>query len=217
MNLQQIDPSDLNPNQFNTNVVAPAEMEKLTASLERYGWVRPVLARRTDDGLEILGGQHRVEAARELGHDTVPVIILEDISDTRAREIGLIDNARYGQDDAIGLAELLEEVGGAQMMSEFLPIGEDDLASLTTDIDDDEIENLLSDDEPVDTSERQKPVKTHQIMRFKVPISDADKVQDFFERIMDFQDFTDGDSLTNAGDALVYAVSSLELKEDQND
>lgn len=145
MDLQQISPHDLRPNPWNTNSVPPDAMEKLVASLERHGWVKPVLARRSGAGLEILGGQHRVEAAKQLGHDTVPVIILEGVTDNRAKEIGLIDNARYGEDDANGLAALLEELGGVFEMAEFLPIGDVEMAALSTTIDDDEIENLLKD------------------------------------------------------------------------
>lgn len=208
MHLQQISPHDLRPNPWNTNSVQPEEMQKLIASLERHGWVRPVLARRSGATIEILGGQHRVEAAKELGHDTVPVIVLSDVSDDRAKEIGLIDNARYGQDDATALSELMEELGGVLEMAEFLPIGESEIAALSTEIDDDEIENLLNEDEGEKDREEKpsKPTKTHQTMRFKVPIADADDVQDKIEKIMEDQGFTDSDSLTNAGDALVWLV-----------
>ena len=208
MNLQQISPNDLRPNPWNTNSVPPDAMEKLVASLERHGWVKPVIARHSGACLEILGGQHRVEAAKQLGHDTVPVIVLEDVSDHRAKEIGLIDNARYGEDDATGLAELLEELGGVFEMAEFLPIGDVEMAALSTTIDDDEIENLLNEEpeEKAGEEPEKKPSKTHQIMRFKVPIGDADEVSDRIEKVMNEQGFTEADSLTNAGDALVWLI-----------
>lgn len=213
MNLQHINPKDLRPNPWNTNSVPPDAMEKLVASLERHGWVRPVLARKNGPSLEILGGQHRVEAAKELGHETVPVIVLENVSDDRAKEIGLIDNARYGEDDANGLASLMEELGGVMKMAEFLPIGEAEIAALSTEFTDDDIENLLSDDDKNDKDpeeEVKKPTKTHQIMRFKVPIGDADEVKDVFDKIMSDQGFEDQDSLTNAGDALVWLVKDMQ-------
>lgn len=211
MNIIEINPRSLRPNPWNTNSVAPDNMEKLAASLERHGWVKPVLARETEDGIEILGGQHRTMAAIELGHETVPVLVLEDVDDTRAKEIGLIDNARYGDDDVIGLAELLDELGGASAMATFLPIGDEELAALATDISDDDIDDLLDDSEKPDPDDKpSKPAaKTHQVMRFKVPIADADRVTDFFERVMEDQGFTEEDALTNAGDALVHAVKEL--------
>ncbi|MDX5412776.1 MAG: ParB N-terminal domain-containing protein [Rhodobacterales bacterium] len=209
MNLQQIDPRSLYPNPWNTNAVGPENMEKLIASLERHGWVRPVLARETGDRMQILGGQHRVEAAIILGHETVPVINLGEIDDQRAKEIGLIDNARYGEDDAIGLMELLHDLGGVGEMSNFLPISNAELAALGTEIDDQEIDDLLDDTkDEKDTEERVKPVKTHQIMRFKVPIADADRIADLVERVMEEQGFTEADSLANAGDALVWIANN---------
>ena len=208
MKLLNIDPKDLSPNPWNTNQVDPDNMERLSASLERHGWVKPALVRETALGFQILGGQHRVEAAIDLGHDTVPVINLGDISDVKAKEIGLIDNARYGQDDALELAELLTDLGGPDALAVFLPIGEEDLANLATEIDDEDIDDLLNgDDEP--SEKQEKPKKTHQIMRFKIPVADADEVQDFFEKIMDNQDFTEADSLTNAGDALLHVVKTF--------
>ena len=212
MDLLQINPKDLRPNPWNTNSVSPEAMEKLVASLERHGWVRPVLARRNGAGLEILGGQHRVEAAKELGHDTVPVIVLENVSDNRAKEIGLIDNARYGEDDANGLADLMSELGGVMKMAEFLPIGDAEIAALSAEFNDDDIEDLLNEDEKKEPEEeeRSKPTKTHQIMRFKVPIGDADEIKDHFDKIMDEQGFDDKDSLTNAGDALVWLMKGKE-------
>lgn len=205
MELKEVDPNDLLPNPWNTNSVPPEAMEKLVASLKRHGFVKPVVCRDLDGDLQILGGEHRVLAARELGY-TVPVAVLYNVSDEKAKEIGLIDNARYGEDDAYELSELLSELGGIQLMSEFLPFGEGEIAALSTNIDDDEIENLLSD-EPEDTEIDDKPVKptkTHQIMRFKVPVQDADAITDLIEKIMSDQSFDEADSLTNAGDALVW-------------
>ena len=211
MDLQQIDPLALAPNPWNTNQVAPEERVKLKASLKRNGWVKPVLVRETEDGLQILGGAHRVEIALEMGQDSVPVLNLGQIDDQKAKEIGLIDNARYGQDDATALAELLEDLGGVSEMAAFLPIGDAEIAALSTEIDDDDIESLLNDDDPQQGAEKpERKVKTHQVMRFKVPMSDADAVQDFFERVMQDQGFTDGDSLTNAGDALVHVVQEFD-------
>tara|TARA_R110000851_G_scaffold59347_11_gene137440 strand:- start:25605 stop:26249 length:645 start_codon:yes stop_codon:yes gene_type:complete len=214
MDLQHIDPADLRPNPWNTNSVPPDAQEKLKASLERHGWIKPVLARRNGAGLEILGGQHRVEAAKDLGHETVPVLVLENVTDVRAKEIGLIDNARYGEDNANDLAKLMEELGGVMEMSQFLPIGDAEIAALSTEFDDDIIENLLEDkaDEKDKEEPAPKATRTHQIMRFKVPIEDADQVKDKFDKIMEDQGFTEGDSLSNVGDALVWL-----MKDDQDD
>lgn len=206
MNHQDVDPRDLKPNPWNTNVVNPENMLKLATSLERFGWVRPILTRSLPDGsLEILGGEHRAETAISLGHETVPVIILDGIDDRRAKEIGLIDNARYGADDATGLASLLEELGGHDVVA-YLPFSDEELATLTTTIDIDL--DSLGFEKPEAEPDDKRPPKTHTVMRFKVPIEDADDVANLISRIQSEQGFTESDSLTNAGDALTWLSDS---------
>lgn len=207
MQLQHIPPDHLLPNPWNTNRVSAEGMEKLARSLQRNGWVKPVIARDLDGTLQILGGQHRVEAALDLGMSTVPVLNLGVMEDGRAKEIGLIDNARYGADDASELAELIADLGGAKEIGEFLPFTDAELAALGTVIEDDDIDDLLDGDEDQDKTKPDpttKPQKTHQTMRMKVPVEDADMVSELLGEIMSDQGFTESDSLTNAGDALVF-------------
>jgi len=211
MKLIEIDPRELSHNPWNSNIVSPENMVKLEESLRRNGWVKPALARQTNKGFEILGGQHRVEAAIALGHESVPIINLGEMTDLKAKEIGLIDNARYGSDDAISLAEILEEISVDTNASIFLPFDESDLASLGTDMDVD-IDDLLDESNDDDESEirpDKKTARTHAVMRFKIPVEDEDDVSDLFSAIQREQDFTSGDSLSNAGDALVWVAHKL--------
>lgn len=207
MQVQHLPPGGLYPNPFNSNVVSAENMEKIKASLVKHGWVRPIIARSTDDGVEILGGQHRCEAAIELGHETVPVIVLSGVDDTQAREIGLIDNARYGVDDAVALAEIMADIGGVENVMDILPISTEEIAALSTTVSDDDIDDLLGE-EPEEKKEApvEKPRKSHQMMRFKVPVDDADTTSDALREIMQEQGFTEADALTNAGDALVFLI-----------
>lgn len=198
----------LRPNPWNTNSVSPDNELKLKASIERFGVFKPIICRTLPDGtLEILGGEHRWQTARELGHETVPVINLGTISDERAKEIGLVDNGRYGEDDTLALAELLKDLG-----SDFLgvmPYSEIELDSIfsTTII---ALDDLDSHDEPLPdlASPAAKPVKTHQIMRFKVPVEDAEWVQKLIETTMNGQGFIDDDAMSNAGNALVHLLKT---------
>jgi len=216
MKLLHLDPRGLSPNPWNPNHVSPDGMEKLTESLRRHGWVKPALVREIDAGYEILGGQHRVEAAIYLGHTTVPAINLGQVSDDRAKEIGLIDNARYGSDDADELSRLIEEIGGQDIVAEFLPFSESELAALATDVSLDDIDDVIEGKDPAgETEETPKPKpKTHSIMRFKISVEDEDRVRALIEEIKLEQGFVDDDDLTNAGDALVYLVKQLEEIDD---
>ncbi|MBV6634384.1 MAG: ParB N-terminal domain-containing protein [Mameliella sp.] len=213
MDYPSIDPRALSPNPWNSNHVSPEGMERLTESLRRHGWVRPIIVRETDAGYEILGGQHRVEAALVLGHEEVPVYSLGRISDERAKEVGLIDNARYGSDDADELASIIRDIGGKEIAAEFLPFSEAELATLATDIELDDIDDMIDGTDEdhagsgAETPERK--TKTHSVMRFKVSVADEDLVRELIEEVKQEQGFVGDDDLTNAGDALIYIAQQL--------
>lgn len=211
-----IDPSILKKNPWNTNKMTPQNEAKLDESMKRLSMFKPVIVRELSDGsLEILGGQHRSESAIRLEMPQIPVMNLGEIDDIKAKEIGLIDNGRYGSDDSLALAELLEELDAESDvdLSTFMPYSNLELDQILTSTEID-LDSLGIEDDPdaeIDVFEKtttQPKAQTHQIMRFKVPFDDAQTVQDAIEQIMKEQDFTQGDSLENAGDALVHLVKS---------
>jgi ParB family chromosome partitioning protein len=204
------DPASLKPNPWNTNVVSPDNEAKLDQSIRRLGMFKPVVARELADGsLQIIGGEHRAAAAVRLKLAKIPVINLGKIDDAKAKEIGLVDNGRYGADNTLQLAELLDSLGSADELASFMPYSEGDIASIFSSV------NIALDDldlpdvdDTATTSPKEKPSQTHQIMRFKVPVEDIDDVTALIEKTMKVQKFTESDSLTNAGDALVYLLKA---------
>lgn len=203
-----LDPKVLRPNPWNTNVVPPENEAKLENSIKRFGMFKPVVVRKLQDGTyQILGGQHRASIAARLGMDQVPVISVGSIPDDRAKEIGLVDNGRFGQDDTLRLAELLKDLPSADELSSFMPVSDEDLSAIfaSTSIELDDLD-LPDDAELPATLPATKAAQTHQIMRFKVPVDDVDTVTQLIESVMKVQGFTSSDSLTNAGDALVHVV-----------
>lgn len=206
LQIDEIDPKRLRRNPWNTNVVSPANEAKLAESIKRLGFFKPILARELPSGeLEVLGGEHRWQAALTEGHVSVPVVNLGRIDDKKAKEISLVDNGRYGQDDALQLAQLLESLGDSADLAKFMPYDDKELesifASVSIDIDDLELSDEDAVPPPLPPT---KQVQEFQIMRFKVPVADVDAVKDRIEQIMKAQKLTEDDSLTNAGLALVH-------------
>lgn len=209
--IDDIPVGDLSPNPWNTNIVTPENELKIEESLKRFGMFRPIVVRTLEDGSkEILGGEHRWGVAKKLGYKTVPVIDLGVISDKKAKEIGLVDNGRYGEDDALALSELLKEIGNSEDLTSFLPYSGDELEGIfaTSSISLDDLD-IPEDDGRTPELPSVKGVQTHQIMRFKVPVEDAEFVQKLVESTMKHQDFTKDDSMTNAGNALVHLLKEL--------
>ena len=209
----ELKPSQLRKNSWNTNKVSPENERKRRASLERNGIFKPIIVRETKDGeYEILGGQHRWEQAIELGLETIPVFNLGEIDDNRAKEIGLADNARYGSDDTVELAELLKSLGDIEELQNFLPYGASDFdAIFTANIALDELEIDEDLEVELETPEEiepvTKPTKTHTLMRFKVPIADAERITALIASTQKEYGFTKADELTNVGDALVQILT----------
>lgn len=179
--------------------------------MNRLGVFKPVIVRTLEDGtLQILGGEHRAEIAASNGLPTVPVINLGVIDDIKAKEISLVDNGRYGADDSHKLAELLDELGGVDEIISFTPYSDVELNAIfsTKSID---IDELDLDDEELPALEESMPaaskIQTHQIMRFKVPVEDAEDVEMMINTVMKAQKLEEADSLTNAGDALVWLIN----------
>jgi ParB-like chromosome segregation protein Spo0J len=204
--------NSLTPGDFNVNVVSPDNEAKIDASLKRIGFFKPLLARELENGkLQIIGGEHRWLSAKRLGHKEVPVINLGKIDDQRAKEIGLLDNSRFGSDDTLQLAELLEGMGSSDELATFMPFSESDIASIfssvTIALDD---LNLSDEDGESPSLPKERPVQTHQIMRFRIPVEDCVWIQHLVEHTMKFQKLTESDSLTNAGDALVRLLKKTE-------
>lgn len=202
---QVIEPNKLRGNPWNPNVLDPASEHKLDASLKRLGFFKPIIARELDAGvLEILGGHHRWESAVRLGLDKIPIINLGKVSDERAKEIGLADNGRWGHDDAGKLAEVFADLD-IDELTEFLPYSENDLSAIiaTADID---LDDLDLDDDDVDLGGDTKAPPTDTIMRFKVPVRDAEAISETIRRVVAEQGFDGSNALTNAGDALVHLL-----------
>lgn len=199
------DPTTLRPNPWNTNTVSPENEKKIEASIQELSMFKPIVVRETGGFLEILGGQHRWEAARRLGYTEVPVVNLGAVDDMTAKKIGLVDNGRYGADDTIGLAELLKEIGLDDVAS-IMPYTDLELTAIL------DASSISLDDIglPTDIDDRSapepKPAPSFQIMRFKVPVEDVAAITQKIEKTMRGQNFTSEDSLTNAGNALVHLL-----------
>ncbi len=56
--------------------ISPAHVKKLAGSIEKVGFLDPILVIETDRGYEVVNGQHRLEAAKMVGAEEVPAIVI---------------------------------------------------------------------------------------------------------------------------------------------
>lgn len=227
MGVEYVAPNLLLPNPWNPNAVDPINQQKLENSIKRDGIKRPIVVRQLDNGeYQIIGGQHRTQAALELGLAGVPIINRGKISDAEAKKETLLDNYRYGSDNLDRLSELLSDpdIGDALTLLETMPIDEEELANyfshleaMSSDSLDEEIADALGegkvdldDDEdgPVDLSTG-KPVRTHQIIRFRISVEDQAKLAELIKQTKIDEGYIESDDLTNDGDALIHLLRDL--------
>lgn len=86
-----------------------AAVGPVAESMKRFGWTNPILARRSD--CVVVAGHTRLEAAKRLKLDKVPVIWL-DLDPVSSRLYNLADNklSQISEWDAGPLAEMLREL-----------------------------------------------------------------------------------------------------------
>lgn len=83
MNINDLIPYENNP-RINDNAV-----DAVAASIREFGFKVPIIVDRNN---VIVAGHTRLEAAKRLGLDTVPVIIADDLTDEQIKAFRLADN-----------------------------------------------------------------------------------------------------------------------------
>lgn len=94
----------------NPQYLTPTQMESLKASIRRDGFVAPILVRPLKGGrFEVVSGNHRLMAARELELTRVPCVI-SDMSTRSAQRLAVNLNLIHGDPPAELLAPFLAEL-----------------------------------------------------------------------------------------------------------
>lgn len=89
-------------------------MEELKNSIAEKGVIQPITVREKDRGYELIAGERRLRAVRELGYDRIPAFIMEVETDDEMLELALIENIQREDlnpiDVARGYHRLIEEL-----------------------------------------------------------------------------------------------------------
>ena len=116
MQTQMLNVVDLHPAAYNPRKISDWEMRKLMRSIEGFGFVEPVVVNKD---MTIIGGHQRVEAAKNLGMEQVPCVLV-DLPKNKEKALNLALNRIGGEWDEAMLKVLLTELDEAErMMSGF--------------------------------------------------------------------------------------------------
>ena len=85
--------------------------EKELASIRTFGFVSPVIVRCIgEDAYQIIDGEHRWKAAKQLGYLFIQVWNLGTIADATAKQLTIVLNETKGHADPLALRELLTDL-----------------------------------------------------------------------------------------------------------
>lgn len=94
---------------WNPNVMDPSTLTKLKVSIRRFGQVQNLVVRPIPNGFEVINGNQRLKAYRDLNLPTAPCVVVP-LGDADARLLAQTLNRLQGEDDLGLRAELLRDV-----------------------------------------------------------------------------------------------------------
>lgn len=174
-NINQLREWDQNPRGIKKD-----KFEELKKRLSRFDQIKPIII--TPDG-EVLGGNMRLKAYRELGVQDIWVSVVEPKTEAEKVEIALTDNEEMGYYEDQALAELIDKYKDEIKLGDYSihlgqPISlEDLLAKFGPEPEEDEV--------PEVTEEAVSVLgEVYQLGRHRVMCGDSTKIEDV-EKLMD--------------------------------
>lgn len=110
--------SSIKPNKLQPRKRFDSEkLRELKDSISEKGVIQPVIVRSMEDGYELIAGERRFRAVRELGYQEIPVIV-KDVSDADSLELSLIENIQREElnavEEASAYMDLIEKFNFSQ-------------------------------------------------------------------------------------------------------
>lgn len=175
---KRVDISTLHEWKDNPRNISPKDFERLKGQITKLGQYKPLLV--TTEG-EVIGGNMRLKAYRELGIKDVWVSVVEPKDDNEKLEYALSDNDRAGYYDDDMLANLIPnyDIDWSQYAVDMKP--PQDIQALVDSI------APVEEDEAPEVAEGEaisKLGEVYQLGRHRLMCGDATKIEDV-EKLMD--------------------------------
>lgn len=153
INVEQRTVAALVPFARNSRTHFDEQVAQIAASIREFGWTNPILV---DGENGIIAGHGRLMAARKLGMEQVPVIVLDHLTDAQKRALIIADNklALNAGWDMDLLSSEIEGLGEEGFDLSLLGFNEDELAALLAE----KTEGLTDEDAVPEVPEQPKTV-----------------------------------------------------------
>jgi ParB-like chromosome segregation protein Spo0J len=122
------------PNSYNANRQSDHDFELLLSSIRTDGFTQPVVVQK--DVMEIVDGEHRWRAARELGYTEIPVVFVQMEEGQRMVSTLRHNRARGSEDIELtaGILRDLEQLGSIDWAQDELMLDDVELERLLHDV-----------------------------------------------------------------------------------
>lgn len=92
--IYKINVNDIVPNRFNPRLVFDQQsLIELAKSIEQHGIIQPLVLRKLGDKYEIIAGERRLKAAKIVGLEKVPAVVM-DLDDKNSAEVAILENTQ---------------------------------------------------------------------------------------------------------------------------
>jgi ParB-like chromosome segregation protein Spo0J len=120
--------AELIPYAANARTHDDAQVAQIAAAIREFGWTQPILIQQDKT---IIAGHGRVLAARKLGMELVPCIVISDLTPAQIRALVIADNKlalNAGWDDELLASELRGIIADCQVDELAVGFSEDEIA-----------------------------------------------------------------------------------------
>ena len=111
----EVDIKLIEPNPWNPNLQSDFIYQKEIESIKKFGLLGSILVRETAGIYQILDGEHRWKACKELGFTKIQVETIGEIPDEQARTFTILLNNIRGKDNIEKRAELFKQLDEGQL------------------------------------------------------------------------------------------------------
>ena len=163
---EKLQPYDKNP-----RLHSDEQISQIAASFIRFGMVQPILV---DSDAGVIAGHGRLEAAKLVGLEQVPVVVLDKLTEDEKRAYVIADNklAENAQWDRELLGEELEDLMTKDFEVELTGFSKDELEQLLSEAHDDLTDGFDSEG---DGDEAQEESDTQCVVGpYRIPVPRAD-------------------------------------------
>lgn len=116
----EIRPEDIRPSRYQPRTAFTKEsIDELADSIQANGLITPITVRKSENGYELIAGERRYRACKQLGYETIPCYVLAPEED-QAAEMALVENIQREDlssvEEAKCYRDIMERTGITQEM-----------------------------------------------------------------------------------------------------